>query len=377
LFSKGLWYKEWQSSRWILLLLVFMFLIGIFGGMMTDANTWADTRDYYHSESFKKEQESDPDLQLSDEEIKTNLTIVYLNPLFPELVNAKYRDISPYYISFTNSIFFDIIKIAVFALGLFIVAFERFTRKNRFTAMLPYKRWHVISVKLTLGVAAITAGLTSALGIGLLYFQMKIPSQYLNWEKTKLFHDILGAYLSFILIFLVAVAIGLCIASPVASLLIGIGALLFPALLVSSLDKIYMILHRHAENLDMSKLILREDYLKIFSPFEMQLKSVGALWFFLFLAICLMAFILILFQNQKLERNGQLFAFNSIKWVVYFFFALSSGLFIANAVDGNIESGISLSLYITIALVVLIVAFLLAAWLVRRYEAYFQMAKSS
>ncbi|MBC1398165.1 hypothetical protein [Listeria fleischmannii] len=377
MFSKGLWYKEWQSSRWILLLLVFMFLIGIFGGMMTDANTWADTRDYYHSESFKKEQESDPDLQLSDEEIKTNLTIVYLNPLFPELVNAKYRDISPYYISFTNSIFFDIIKIAVFALGLFIVAFERFTRKNRFTAMLPYKRWHVISVKLTLGVAAITAGLTSALGIGLLYFQMKIPSQYLNWEKTKLFHDILGAYLSFILIFLVAVAIGLCIASPVASLLIGIGALLFPALLVSSLDKIYMILHRHAENLDMSKLILREDYLKIFSPFEMQLKSVGALWFFLFLAICLMAFILILFQNQKLERNGQLFAFNSIKWVVYFFFALSSGLFIANAVDGNIESGISLSLYITIALVVLIVAFLLAAWLVRRYEAYFQMAKSS
>lgn len=377
MFSKGLWYKEWQSSRWILLLLVFMFLIGIFGGMMTDANTWADTRDYYHSNSFKKEQESDPDLQLSDEEIKTNLTIVYLNPLFPELVNAKYRDISPYYISFTNSIFFDIIKIAVFALGLFIVAFERFTRKNRFTAMLPYKRWHVISVKLTLGVAAITAGLTSALGIGLLYFQMKIPSQYLNWEKTKLFHDILGAYLSFILIFLVAVAIGLCIASPVASLLIGIGALLFPALLVSSLDKIYMILHRHAENLDMSKLILREDYLKIFSPFEMQLKSVGALWFFLFLAICLMAFILILFQNQKLERNGQLFAFNSIKWVVYFFFALSSGLFIANAVDGNIESGISLSLYITIALVVLIVAFLLAAWLVRRYEAYFQMAKSS
>ncbi|EIA19347.1 hypothetical protein [Listeria fleischmannii] len=377
MFSRGLWYKEWQSSRWILLLLVFMFLIGIFGGMMTDANTWADTRDYYHSESFKKEQESDPDLQLSDEEIKTNLTIVYLNPLFPELVNAKYRDISPYYISFTNSIFFDIIKIAVFALGLFIVAFERFTRKNRFTAMLPYKRWHVISVKLTLGVAAITAGLTSALGIGLLYFQMKIPSQYLNWEKTKLFHDILGAYLSFILIFLVAVAIGLCIASPVASLLIGIGALLFPALLVSSLDKIYMILHRHAENLDMSKLILREDYLKIFSPFEMQLKSVGALWFFLFLAICLMAFILILFQNQKLERNGQLFAFNSIKWVVYFFFALSSGLFIANAVDGNIESGISLSLYITIALVVLIVAFLLAAWLVRRYEAYFQMAKSS
>lgn len=377
MFSKGLWYKEWQSSRWILLLLVFMFLIGIFGGMMTDANTWADTRDYYHSESFKKEQESNPDLQLSDEEIKTNLTIVYLNPLFPELVNAKYRDISPYYISFTNSIFFDIIKIAVFALGLFIVAFERFTRKNRFTAMLPYKRWHVISVKLTLGIAAITAGLTSTLGVGLLYFQMKIPSQYLNWEKTKLFHDILGAYLSFILIFLVAVAIGLCIASPVASLLIGIGALLFPALLVSSLDKIYMILHRHAENLDMSKLILREDYLKIFSPFEMQLKSVGALWFFFFLAICLVAFILILFQNQKLERNGQLFAFNSIKWVVYFFFALSSGLFIANAVDGNIESGISLSLYITIALVVLIVAFLLAAWLVRRYEAYFQMAKSS
>ncbi|MBC1418017.1 hypothetical protein [Listeria fleischmannii] len=377
MFSKGLWYKEWQSSRWILLLLVFMFLIGIFGGMMTDANTWADTRDYYHSESFKKEQESDPDLQLSDEEIKTNLTIVYLNPLFPELVNAKYRDISPYYISFTNSIFFDIIKIAVFALGLFIVAFERFTRKNRFTAMLPYKRWHVISVKLTLGIAAITAGLTSALGVGLLYFQMKIPSQYLNWEKTKLFHDILGAYLSFILIFLVAVAIGLCIASPVASLLIGIGVLLFPALLVSSLDKIYMILHRHAENLDMSKLILHEDYLKIFSPFEMQLKSVGALWFFFFLAICLVIFILILFQNQKLERNGQLFAFNSIKWVVYFFFALSSGLFIANAVDGNIESGISLSLYITIALVVLIVAFLLAAWLVRRYEAYFQMAKSS
>ncbi|EMG27132.1 hypothetical protein X560_0917 [Listeria fleischmannii 1991] len=377
MFSKGLWYKEWQSSRWILLLLVFMFLIGIFGGMMTDANTWADTRDYYHSESFKKEQESDPDLQLSDEEIKTNLTIVYLNPLFPELVNAKYRDISPYYISFTNSIFFDIIKIAVFALGLFIVAFERFTRKNRFTAMLPYKRWHVITVKLTLGIAAIIAGLTSALGIGILYFQMKIPSQYLNWEKTKLFHDILGAYLSFILIFLVAVAIGLCIASPVASLLIGVGALLFPVLLVSSVDKIYMILHRHAENLDMSKLILREDYLKIFSPFEMQLKSVGALWFFFFLAICLVVFILFLFQNQKLERNGQLFAFNSIKWVVYFFFALSSGLFIANAVDGNIESGISLSLYITIALVVLIVAFLLAAWLVRRYEAYFQMAKSS
>ncbi|WP_088810065.1 MULTISPECIES: hypothetical protein [Listeria] len=377
MFSKGLWYKEWQSARWILVLLVIMFFIGIFGGLMTDANTWADTRDYYHSESFQKEQESDPDLQLSKEEIKTNLTIVYLNPLFPELVNPKYEDISPYYISFTGSIFFDIIKIAVFALGLFIVAFERFTRKNRFTAMLPYKRRHVISVKMLLGISAITVGLLSSLGAGMLYFQAKIPAEYLDWEKTKLLHDILGAYLSFILIFLVAVIIGLCIASPVASVLIGVGALLFPVLLIASLDKMYMILNRNKGELDMSSLILREDYLKVFSPFDMQLKSVGPLWFFFALMIACVIFAIWLFNNQKLERNGQLFAFGWVKWIVYFFFALSSGLFVANATDGNVESGISLSLYLSIAIVVLFIAFFAAIWIVRRYNAYFQMAKSS
>ncbi|WP_241433662.1 hypothetical protein [Listeria floridensis] len=240
MFDKGLWYKEWQSSKWAFLLVFLFFMLGIFGGLFSDVSRWESTDRYYHSAEFIKEQQKNSDLRLSEKEIDQNLTVVYLIPNLIQMNNYDNVSIQNFYLaSFTNDLFFSASKIAVFLLGFFLIAFERYTRKNRFTALLPFKRTAIIAVKLLQSFAVITISYCASFGFGMLYFNSKIPSEYLKWNQSQLMIDGLSAYLSFILIFLLAVVVSLCIASPIPSVLIGTGAWLFPNVVINALDKIF------------------------------------------------------------------------------------------------------------------------------------------
>lgn len=156
MFNRGLWYREWRNMRWMLLGVAVLFFLGITLGLVTDADRWQSQKDYYESSAFLKQQNEDPEYKTTDEEMKTSLTVVYLAmPMYSNFVEAEYNEYLPFMFYFQVEMFFTLIKIAVFILGVLAVIFERYTRGNRFTASLPYKRTHIIGVKMIMGIATI------------------------------------------------------------------------------------------------------------------------------------------------------------------------------------------------------------------------------
>ncbi|MCF7352527.1 hypothetical protein, partial [Escherichia coli] len=74
----------------------------------------------------------------SDEEMKASLTVAYLAvPMYTNFVQDEFVDYMPFMFYFQVEMFFTLIKVSVFILGVLAVIFERYTRANRFTASLP------------------------------------------------------------------------------------------------------------------------------------------------------------------------------------------------------------------------------------------------
>ncbi|EUJ26153.1 hypothetical protein MFLO_14402 [Listeria floridensis FSL S10-1187] len=113
----------------------------------------------------------------------------------------------------------------------------------------------------------------------------------------------------------------------------------------------------------------------MFSPFELQGNSFGPALFFSVMIIILTFGAVLLFKQQKIERNGQLFAFKWVKWPLCLLFSLSVGAVTANSVDGNLDPGISLAAYFTVAILTAFILFFVCIFIVKRFSAYFQMTK--
>ncbi|MDC9217584.1 hypothetical protein PSM09_18250, partial [Clostridioides difficile] len=141
MFNRGLWYREWRNMRWMLLGVVILFFLGITLGLMSDADRWNSQKEYYESSGFLKQQKENPEFKTSDEEMKASLTVAYLTvPMYTNFVQDEFVDYMPFMFYFQVEMFFTLIKVSVFILGVLAVIFERYTRANRFTASLPYKR---------------------------------------------------------------------------------------------------------------------------------------------------------------------------------------------------------------------------------------------
>ncbi|WP_099221747.1 hypothetical protein [Listeria costaricensis] len=377
--NRGLWYKEWLGIRWFALVIFILFLGGIFWGIFNDVNRWHETVDYYDSDAFAEMQKESKDDYMTAEDINNSLTVVYLvQPNYEPFINPAYVDSTNFVFYFPYSLFFLFIKIAVFGLGLFLVLFERFTRGNRLMATLPYKRSRVMAVRLIITSSVITMSFLISVGLGLLYINQSIDPDFIQWDVSRLLLLLGSSWLSYLLLFLSAIVIGLAIASPLAGVLIGMGTIFVPNVLITSIDKLFLMKANHLATIqEMKSIIPLEDCINIFAPFNMQSDSAFVPLFYGVLALSLTVLAILMYKYQAIEKNGQLFAFDWIKWVVYGGFSISTALAITNLIDGNYTKGLQMNTYFVIAGLIAVVLFIAIAVIVKRLMAYFQMAKTS
>lgn len=369
---KGLWYKEWRNMRWMMLIVFVLFCFAFIWGLGNDAKDWQTTKKYYDSKEFAKQQKSD-EQPVSDTEIKTSLTVVYITmPLYEEFLPKKYQENIPFVLSFSSASFMTLLYVAIFALGIATVGFERYTRGNRFTAMLPYKRSSIMAVKLTLGMGTIIGSYLITAFIGWRYFTSKIPERFLAIDTHKFIIDMGGALISLLLIFMVAVLIGLLIASPFAGVFIGVCAELVPLLFANGISKVNDIIQPNAVGAAAKKVVEVSDYFSMFNPFSYEssgwpllITSFGVLLFFVVVAM-------ILFQFQQLERNGQMFAFKWIKWPFIIITSFSIGVLIA-----NISNTTKIGAYIGWQLSCMAISMTIIILILVKAKGLFQMPKTS
>lgn len=374
MFNRGLWYREWRNMRWLLLGVAILFFLGITLGLVSDADRWQSQKDYYESSDFIAQQNEDPEFKTSEEEMKTSLTVAYLAvPMYTIFMDEEYQEYIPFMFFFQMDLFFTLIKISVFVLGVLAIIFERYTRGNRITVSLPYKRTHIVGVKLLLGIATITLSYIISMAIGLTYFLNHVPSEYIQFDMTKFWMDIVGGLFSFILIFLVAILIGLLIGSPIAALVIAFGVTALPNVLNPMLVNVYNYLWPSAGEAGMGNLLRFEDYLNVFSLFSFESASFGPVIFSFILSVFMVIIILILYKKQHIERSGYLFAFPWVKWPFLILFSIVIGVAMANLATTNTE--LSFVSYICWGIGSMIAVFILMLYLLRKMRGLFQGAK--
>lgn len=374
MFNRGLWYREWRNMRWMLLGVAILFFLGISLGLVSDADRWQSQKNYYESSEFLEQQKADPEFKTSDEEINTSLTVAYLAvPMYTTFVAEEYQEYMPFMFYFQMDMFFSLIKISVFILGVLAIIFERYTRGNRITAALPYKRTHIVGVKLILGIATITLSYIISTALGWLYFLKHVPSEYIQLDTARFWMDIAGGLSSFILIFLVAVLIGLLIGSPIAAAAVAFGVTLLPNVINPMLDNIYNYIWPNAGEAGMATLLRSEDYLNVFALFSFESVAIGPVIFSIILNIMMVLAILILYKKQHIERSGYLFAFPWVKWPFLIILSLVLGIAIANLATANTD--LSFVAYICWGIGSIIVIFILMMYLLRKLRGLFQGAK--
>ncbi|MBC1396651.1 permease [Listeria welshimeri] len=376
MFNRGLWYREWRNMRWMLLGVAVLFFLGITLGLVTDADRWQSQKDYYESSAFLKQQNEDPEYKTTDEEIKTSLTVVYLAmPMYSNFVEAEYNEYLPFMFYFQVEMFFTLIKIAVFILGVLAVIFERYTRGNRFTASLPYKRTHIIGVKMIMGIATIILSYVASVAIGWSYFQAHVPKEYFQLDTSKFWVDIVGGLFTYILIFLVAILIGLLIGSPIAASVVAFGVMLIPNVLNPTMDNFYRFIWPDEGEAGMTNLLKFEDYINVFSPFSFESPSFKSVIFSVILSILMIIASLILYKKQHIERSGYLFAFPWVKWPFLVLFSLFVGMATANLAITDTKLGFIG--YLAWGIGATIASFILALYILNKMRGLFQMSKAN
>ncbi|MBC1449390.1 permease [Listeria welshimeri] len=376
MFNRGLWYREWRNMRWMLLGVAVLFFLGITLGLVTDADRWQSQKDYYESSAFLKQQNEDPEYKTTDEEMKTSLTVVYLAmPMYSNFVEAEYNEYLPFMFYFQVEMFFTLIKIAVFILGVLAVIFERYTRGNRFTASLPYKRTHIIGVKMIMGIATIISSYVASVALGWSYFLAHVPKEYFQLDTSKFWVDIVGGLFTYILIFLVAILIGLLIGSPIAASVVAFGVMLIPNVLNPTMDNFYRFIWPDEGEAGMTNLLKFEDYINVFSPFSFESPSFKSVIFSVILSILMIIASLILYKKQHIERSGYLFAFPWVKWPFLVLFSLFVGMATANLAITDTELGFIG--YLAWGIGATIASFILALYILNKMRGLFQMSKAN
>ncbi|AHI57215.1 permease [Listeria ivanovii] len=375
MFNRGLWYREWRNMRWMLLGVTVLFFLGITLGLVSDADRWQSQKSYYESSGFLKQQKEDPEFKTSDEEMNASLTVAYLAvPMYTTFVAEEYQEYMPFMFYFQMDLLFTLIKVSVFILGVLAIIFERYTRGNRITASLPYKRTHIVGVKLILGIITIVLSYIVSMAIGWSYFLNHVPNEYIQLDTTKFWMDLAGGLSSFILVFLVAVLIGLLIGSPIAAAAVAFGVTLLPNVINPMLNNIFNYIWPNAGEAGMGTLLRFEDYLNVFALFSFESVAIGPVIFSIVLNIFMVVIILILYKKQHIERSGYLFAFPWVKWPFLIVFSLVFGVAIANLAVTN-TNPLNFVSYICWIIGSMIATFVFMLYLLRKLRGLFQGSK--
>ncbi|MBC1402605.1 hypothetical protein [Listeria booriae] len=334
LFNKHIWLKEFRSVRWILLALMVMFLYAQTGGLYSDTRIWEDQYNYFQSDSFSKDQEqSADDAKLKPEDVKETLTLNYFTTGFPG---------DHYQPQYTMSQSYFALSVLVALLGLALVAWERYTRKDHFTLATPFKRVHIIGTKILLGAFGIIVSYGISLWLGLMHMFSVIPSEYIDLDMKKVYLGLIGNLGTFLLIFILAVFLG-TVMGELLSTVVAIGVI---AIMPSYVYTTWMVFMQAVNpNVDISKLANWTSYMNVFIVFGNSDFEYGPFVVQMILIALLIVGAIFFYHRYSVESNGKIFVFPYMRIPSALLISFGGAILLINFwVNGRYDSTTPLSL---------------------------------
>lgn len=324
--EKGLWYKEWRGIRWMVPCVLLVFLLAFMVGFVNEANSWKESNAYYHSAEFLDSQKVDADFAMTDKEIRDDLTVRYLAY---ETKLAHKDQYTYFFLGFTVGVPFTLTLIFSVVLGVCLVILERYTRANNFTALLPYSKKAIFGVKVLFGGLVITVGYFVSLGLGLLYFVTQVPAEFVDFDLQKLWMDIFGSWLAYLILFLVPVVAGYLSGTALGGILLTIGAFLLP----SAVLQFAMNVHQYLYDGKTGQLSYWSDYFRVFEPFGFVRSAYVPLVFQLLILCGLVLVGLWAVVRESLETNGRLFVYPKMRFWMLIIGSLIVGMLVADMIQ--------------------------------------------
>ncbi|MBC2160256.1 hypothetical protein HCB21_10770 [Listeria booriae] len=345
--EKGLWYKEWRGIRWMVPCVLLAFLLAFMVGFVNEANSWKENNAHYHSAEFLESQKVDADFAMTDKEIKDDLTVRYLAY---ETKLAHEDQYTYFFLGFTVGVPFTLTLIFSVVFGACLVILERYTRGDHFTALLPYSKRAIFGVKVLLGVIVITVGYFVSLGLGLLYFTTHVPAEFIDFDLQKLWMDILGSWLAYLILFLVPIVAGYLSGTALGGILLTIGAFLLPSVVL----QFSMNVHQHVYDGKTGQLSYWSDYFRVFEPFGFVRPAYVPLVLQVVVLCGLVLIGLWAVVRESLETNGRLFVYPKMRIWMLVIGSSIVGMLVANMIQTFAKLSDSLGFLLFIAIFIVI-----------------------
>ncbi|KGL41180.1 hypothetical protein BMT55_04260 [Listeria newyorkensis] len=302
MFNKHLWLKEWRGVRWIVVVLMLLFLYAQTGGLYSDTESWQSQYDYFQSDGFQKEQEQSPsDAKMTPEQVKSSLTLNYFTTGFP---GDKFST------QYTMSQSYFALSILVVILGLAMVGWERYTRKDHFSLAAPFKRGSMIGTKLLLGGLAITVGYGISLWLGLWHMFQVIPTEYIDLDMQKVYLGLIGNLGTFLLLFVVAVFVGTVMGELLATVIAMLVITMMPRYLYVVWSVLMQLLY---PDVDAEKLTNWTSYANVFLVFGNSEFEYGPFILQLILLVLFVVGSVFFYKRYSIENNGKVLAFSYLR----------------------------------------------------------------
>ncbi|MBC6315672.1 ABC transporter permease subunit [Listeria grandensis] len=340
MLNKHLWLKEWHGVRWIVVALMLLFLYAQTGGLYLDADTWQEQYDYYQSDGFAKEQQQSPDdAKMSPKDVKLSLTLDHFAAGFPE---------DSYQPTYTMGQFYSGLSILVVILGLAMVSWERYTRKDHFSLAAPFKRSSMIIVKILVGGLSIVVTYSISLWLGLQHLFSVIPSEYIDLDMKKVYLGLIGNLGTFLLLFVLALFLGTIMGELMATIIVVVIFTMMPRYIYT----IWVVLVQLLDpKLDSSTLTNWTSYANVFVIFGNTEFQYGPFIFQMLVLLLLGWGAVFFYKRNSIEKNGKVLMFSYLRIPSALFISFAGMILITSFwINGNMDEMPSLLSFLVISL---------------------------
>lgn len=340
MFNKHIWLKEWRGVRWIVIVLMVLFLYAQTGGLYSDTDSWQSQYDYFQSDGFQKEQEQLPsDAKMTPEQVKTSLTLSYFTTGFP---GDKFST------QYTMSQSYFALSILVVILGLAMVGWERYTRKDHFSLAAPFKRSSMIGTKLLLGCLAITVAYGVSLWLGLRHMFHVIPSEFIDLDMQKVYLGLIGNLGTFLLLFVVAVFVGTVMGELLSTVIALLVITIMPRYVYVVWSVLMQLLH---PDISSDKLANWTSYANVFLIFGNSKFEYGPFILQMILLVLFGLGSVFFYKRYSIENNGKVLAFSYLRMPSSILVSFGGAVLITNFwLGGGSLEGPSLTSFLIISM---------------------------
>ncbi|TDR51555.1 ABC transporter permease subunit [Paenilisteria rocourtiae] len=318
MFSKRLWMKESRSVWWIVIILVLGFLYAQTGGLYSDAKDWQMQYDYFQSDGFQEQQRADGDGKMTPEQVKTSLTLSHFTTGFPE---------DKFSTQYTMSRSYFALSILVVILGLAMVSWERYTRKDHFSLAAPFKRSSMIGVKLLLGCLSITVAYGISLWLGLRHLFLVIPSDFIDLDMQKVYLGLFGNLGTFLLLFVLAVFVGTIMGELLATVITLLIITVMPRYIYTVWFILMQLLY---PDTSLDKFANWTSYANVFVIFGNSEFEYGPFILQLILLVLFGVGSVFFYKRYSIENNGKVLAFSYLRVSCAILVSFGGAILVAN-----------------------------------------------